>query len=170
MTITVRSITTLAMFLWLMFPSASKGAELDKHLQFLKPLIGLNWEGGFIGDNAPDLAITLNFEPVLAGKAVKYSRTAAEIGFFSETHFYWSPNRDEVLFISLNSRGIVSEGVAHSRDGGIVLFGDSHRPEKSTEFKTVLHIGSNGVLRDTFTRKKNGAWVPGHQQEFTARE
>ena len=73
MTLTVRSITTLAMFLWLMIPSVSKGAE---------------------------------------------------IGFFSETHFYWSPSRDEVLFISLNSRGIVSEGVAHWQDGTMpVLMG-----------------------------------------------
>jgi hypothetical protein len=144
-------------------------AELDEHLQFLEPLIGQQWEGGYVGGDAPDLVISLRFEPVLAGKAVKYTREVPELGFVSEIHFYWSPNREEVLFLGLNSRGIVEEGVASMQDGAIALSGVDHWPEGSVESKTVWHLGENGVLRDTYTRMEDGEWVPGHVQEFIAK-
>ena len=165
-----KCLAVLTIIFLLGFSSASISAELDDNLRFLEPLIGTNWEGGYSGENAPDLLITLKFEQILEGKVVKYSRVAEAAGFFSETHFYWSPNRGEVLFINLNSRGIVSEGVAASQGGDIVLLGENHWPERSMQFKTVLHIESGGVLKDTFTRKENGDWVPGHVQEFVAKE
>lgn len=149
---------------------ASDSIELDARLIFLKPLIGQHWEGGYVGDDAPDLMISLRFEPVLSGKAVKYTREAAEVGFFSETHFYWSPNRKEVLFISLNSRGIVGEGVVSLQDGDILLLGENHLPEGSMEFKTLLHLDEDGVLKDTFTRREKGEWVHGHFQEFVTKD
>ena len=148
--------------------SAQDIAELDEHLRFLEPLIGHQWEGGFIGEG-PDVVISLRFEPVLAGRAVKYTREVAALGYVSETHFYWSPNRGEVLFLALNSRGIVGEGVASIQGGAIVLSGVDHWPEGSFESKTLLHLDEDGVLKDTFTRKENGEWVPGHIQEFIAK-
>ena len=51
-------------------------AELDPHLRFLEPLIGHQWEGGYVGEGASDLVISLSFEAVLEGKAVKYTRSA----------------------------------------------------------------------------------------------
>ncbi|MFH1833780.1 MAG: hypothetical protein ABH877_02045 [bacterium] len=132
-------------------------------------MIGHQWEGGFVGGNAPDLVISLRFEPVLAGRAVRYTRKAAELGYVSETLFYWSPNREEVLFLALNSRGIVGEGVASMQDGAIVLLGVDHWPEGSIESKTLWHLDEDGVLRDTFTRMEDGQWVPGHIQEFIAK-
>jgi len=129
-------------------------------------VIGQQWEGGYVGENAPDLPITLRFEPILSGKAVKYTREAAAVDFYSETYFYWSPEREEVLFLNLNSRGMVGEGVASLQDGGIVLEGESHSSDGSTQFKTVLHISAEGVLKDTFTGTKNGERVRGHIQEF----
>lgn len=152
-----------------LFSSVAIGAELDEHLHFLKPLIGPTWEGGFVGENTSDLVLSLHFEPILEGKAVKYSKAAPAANFYGETHFYWSPNRSEVLFINLTSRGIVGEGVASYRNGEIVLLGELHWPDKSMKFKTVLRIESNGVLSDTYTRKEDGVWVPGHFQEFAAK-
>ena len=168
-----RSASWIAILVFLLlsvFTSTSNSTELDEHLRFLEPLIGQNWEGGYVGEDAPDLVISLRFEAILEGRAVKYTKEAAAAGFFSETHFYWSPNREEVLFINLNSRGIVGEGVASSRDGDIELRGENHWQEESMEFKTLLQIESTGVLKDTFTRKENGKWVSGHFQEFTTKE
>lgn len=150
--------------------AAPGNAELDEHLRFLEPLIGHQWEGGYIGDEEPDVVISLRFEPVLAGRAVKYTREAAALGYVSETHFYWSPNRQEVRYLGLNSRGIVGEGVASILDGAILLRGVSHWPEGSIESKTRLHLDEEGVLKDTFTRKEDGEWVAGHIQEFTKKE
>ena len=70
-------VVALAFSFVLVFSSASNSAELDEHLSFLEPLIGTNWEGGYTGEDAPDLVITLRFELILDGKVVKYSRAAA---------------------------------------------------------------------------------------------
>ncbi|MBU1701368.1 MAG: hypothetical protein KJ831_14610 [Candidatus Eisenbacteria bacterium] len=165
-----RLTTLVAILLLVALSSASSGADLEEHLRFLEPLLGLNWEGGYVGDNVPDLVISLRFEPVLNGMAVKYSREVVALNFFSETHFFWSPNRKEVLFIDLNSRGIVGEGVVALQDGNIVLRGHNHWPEESKEFETVLQLDPTGVLKDTFKLKENGELAGGHYQEFRVKE
>ena len=149
--------------------AAQSTAELDEHLRFLEPLIGPVWEGGFVGEEAADLVISLRFEPVLSGRAVKYTRVAAELGYVSETHFYWSPAREEVRFLALNTRGIVGGGAVSVQDGAIVLHGVDQWPEGSVESKTVWQLDEEGVLKDTFTRVEGGTWVQGHVQEFIAR-
>lgn len=166
-TLFLASIVTLSFLPGLI--AASDIIELDEHLRFLEPVIGQQWEGGYVGENAPDLLITFRFEPIISGKAVKYTREAAAISFYSEMYFYWSPEREEVLFLNLNSRGMVGEGVASLQDGDIVLEGESHSSDGPTLFKTVLHISREGVLTDTFTGTKNGESVHGHIQEFTVK-
>lgn len=145
--------------------------ELDDHLRFLEPLVGQIWEGGFTEGDGAGLVISLRFEPVLSGRAVKYTREAAELGYVGETHFYWSPGREEVLFLALNSRGIVGEGVASMQDGAIVLEGVDHWPDGNTiEYRKLWHFDDEGVLKDTYTRKEDGEWVLGHIQEFIAKD
>ncbi len=126
--------------------------------------------GGFVGAGTSDLVISLSFAQILDGKAVKYTREAKAANFAGVTHFYWSPDRGEVCFLSLNSRGIVGEGVVMSEGGGIVLRGNSHWPDRTVEFETILRIGPKGTLTDTFKRKENGEWVVGHVQEFVVKE
>jgi len=151
-------------------PAPRNVAELDEHLRFLEPLMGRHWEGGFVGREAPDVVISLRFEPALGGKSVRYTREVTALGYASETQFYWNPTRAEVLYLELNSRGIVGEGVASLQDGAIVLSGVAHWPEGPYESRTVLELNDEGVLRDTFSRKEEGRWVPGHVQEFIAKD
>jgi hypothetical protein len=150
--------------------SCFSAAELDEHLEFLEPLIGKEWVGGFVGAESPNMQIVLRFEQVLGGRAVRYVREVEAADFSGLTHFYWNPGRGEVCFISLNNRGIVGEGVVNAEDGRIVLLGKSHRPDKTTEFKTTLEIGPKGTLRDTFLRMEGSEWVQGHLQEFVAKQ
>jgi hypothetical protein len=42
-------------------------------------------------------------------------------------------------------------------------------PGGSIESRTLWYLDENGVLRDTFTRLEDGHWVPGHVQEFIAK-
>ncbi|MGD2123330.1 MAG: hypothetical protein PVJ76_16375, partial [Gemmatimonadota bacterium] len=149
--------------------AAQSADELDENIRFLAPLMGHLWEGGFVGEHSGDLVISLRFEPVLAGKAVRYTREVASLDYVSETHFFWSPVREEVLYLALNSRGIVGEGVVSMQDGAIVLLGVDQWPEQSVESRTVLELDEDGILRDTFFRKDGGEWVRGHVQEFTVR-
>ncbi len=164
----VERLAIAVLVLWGSIISPSAAVELDEHLGFLQPLIGTDWVGGYVGPDAPDLEISLRFEPILDGRAVAYAREAEAAEFSALTHFYWSPDRGEVLFLSLNNRGMVEEGIAEFEGGGVVLRGESHRTDGSTEFETTLEIVEGGTLRDTFLRRKNGEWVQGHVQEFVA--
>lgn len=149
---------------------SSAAAILDKHLQFLEPMLGKEWVGGFVGSESSDIQIVLRFEPILSGRAVKYVREVETAEFSGITHFYWNPGNGDVCFISLNNRGIVGEGVVSQEDGKIVLLGNSYREDQATEFKTILEIDATGTLRDTFLRMENGEWVQGHLQEFVVIE
>ena len=152
----------------MLISSKSIPSELDQHLRFLAPFLGKDWVGGFVGEGAPDLKISLFFEPLLDGKVVKYSRQAKDADFASVTYFYWNPKLAEVCFISLNNRGIVEEGTVMIDDDKVVLHGNSHRSDMSIEFKTILSIDTKGALRDSFLRKKDNEWIQGHIQEFVA--
>lgn len=149
--------------------ASSPAAELDEHLDFLKSLVGKEWVGGFVGSEAPDIEISLRFESILEGKSVRYTREAKAADFSAVTHFYWNAGRKEVCFLSLNNRGIVGEGVVKPDGGRIVLYGESHRPNKTTKFKTTLEIDAAGTLRDTFLRLEGEEWIQGHIQEFVAK-
>ena len=149
-----------------MASSYSMAADLDENLQLLQPLMGKDWVGGYVGPDAPDIEILLNFEQILGGKAVKYTRKAEAANFEAVTHFYWIQEKGEVHFINLNNRGIVEEGVAKVVEGTLVLYGKSYWTDRTMEFKTTWSIDSEGTLTDTYTRMENGEWVPGHVQEF----
>jgi hypothetical protein len=148
----------------------STAAELDEHLHFLEPLIGKEWVGGFVGLESHDMQILLRFEQILGGRAVRYVREAEAADFSGLTQFYWNPARGEVCFLSLNSRGMVEEGVVSAENGRIVLHGKSHRSDRTIEFKTTLEIDPRGTLRDTFLRLEGSEWVQGHIQEFVAKQ
>jgi hypothetical protein len=148
--------------------AAAAAADLDERLGFLEPLTGAEWTGGYVGEKAPDIDIVLTFEPILDGAALRYVREAPAVGFTSETRFYWLHDPGEVRFVNLNNRGIVGEGVATFEKGAVVLRGVNTWAEESFEFVTTLEIKADGMLRDTFDRKEDGAWVRGHVQEFAA--
>ncbi|HAK56760.1 MAG TPA: hypothetical protein DCP38_14935 [Acidobacteria bacterium] len=159
----------LLTLLGLFSPSSSHAATLDEHLAFLQPLIGTQWVGGFVGEAAPDLEITLRFEEILDGRAVRYTRDVPAASFSAETLFYWSSEGRTVRFLNLNNNGITGEGVVEFVDGQIVITGTSYRPEGNVEFTTLLEMDADGTLRDIFTGTQDGESVPGHAQEFGAR-
>jgi hypothetical protein len=157
-------IALLSSMFWCSSPALA--TELDEHLEFLKPLMGKEWVGGFVGSGSPDIQIRLLFEQVLGGNAVRYVREAEAVGYSALTHIYWNPGRQEVCFLSLNNKGTVDEGVVNVEDGRIVLRGKSHRDDETIEFKTTWEIDPKGTLRDTFLRMEGNEWVRGHLQEF----
>ncbi len=150
--------------------TASSAAELDEHLGFLEPLIGPVWVGGYVGEDAPDLVITMGFEPILDGRAVRCVRQAEGADYSASTRIYWHPGREEVCFVSVDNRGTVAEGIVSAEDGRIVLQGKSHRPDGVTEYETRWEIDVQGTLRDIFLRRQGDEWVQGHVQEFVAGE
>ena len=69
-----------------------------------------------------------------------YVRELEAADFSGLTEFSRNPAREEVCFLSLNNKGTVGEGVVTTEDGRVGLLGKSHRPDQTTEFKTILKI------------------------------
>jgi hypothetical protein len=161
--IALLTVTTIAL---LGFVSPAAAQDLDEHLHVLRPLVARQWTGGYV--DSPEIVITLEWEEILAGKALRCTRRAPEVDFTGETTFYWDPERSEIAFIALNNRGIVGSGTVQRDGEAIVLIGTSRRPDEVTEFRTTYELLEDGRLRDTFVRKQGEAWVAGHVQEFTA--
>jgi hypothetical protein len=161
--IALLTVTTIAL---LGFATPAAAQDLDEHLQMLRPLAARPWTGGYV--DSPEIVITLEWEEILAGKALRCTRRAPEVDFTGETTFYWDPERDAIAFIALNNRGIVGSGTVQRDGEAIVLLGRSRRPDQVTEFRTTYELLEDGRLRDTFVRKQGETWVTGHVQEFTA--
>jgi hypothetical protein len=66
----VASGVVVLIFLFDSLSSISHALELDEQLQFLEPLIGKKWVGGYVGSESSDIQIELRFEQVLGGRAV----------------------------------------------------------------------------------------------------
>ncbi len=166
MVIPIHRVLILLALLSLISP-LSISSELDENLLFLTPLIGIDWVGGYIGEDTCDLKIALRFDPILDGSVVEYTREVPDADYSSVTHIFWDPLLKAVRFLSLNNRGIVGEGTV-SVDGDEMTFqGEDHQPTGLKEFKTVLSISGSGTLKDLFLRKEKGKWIQGHIQEFT---
>ena len=162
------TVLRIAMFAILLCVSHSTQAQdLDEHLHIFAPLVGQTWVGGYIDH---DLEIILHFEPMLQGQAVGYRRVVAELNYSAETRFYWDPRSATIAFHGLNSRGMVENGTVAREDTKVILRGVTQWPDHDVEFKTILEILPDGRLRDTFLRRENGAWVPGHVQEFVVQQ
>ena len=159
-------ITALLLSFTSVISLAADTPQLDEHLQFLQPLMEHEWKGGYADGDNSGVVIFLKFESVVGGKGVRYNREAPALNNVTETHFYWHPEKKEVCFISLNSRGFVSEGTAWAEDGSIILQSKSYSATDMREFKTIWKLNSEGKLTDTFFRKENGEWIQGHIQEF----
>jgi hypothetical protein len=140
--------------------------EVDGHLRFLSPLIGVEWIGGYVGDDAAGPTIELKFVPILDGAVVEYTREAPEADYSSVTHIYWDPHIGKVRFLSLDNRGIVGEGIVVFDGDEIRFQGEDHRRSGVMEFRTVLSVNESETLRDLFWRKTANGWVRGHHQEF----
>jgi len=141
-------------------------AGLDDNLRFMTPLIGIDWVGGYRGEDAPDVKITLRFDPILDGRVVRYTREAPNADYSSVTHIFWDPQLEQVRFLSLDNRGIVGEGTVIVDGDEIRFQGEGHQQVREVEFKTVMSLVGSGTLRDVFWRKEKDGWVQGHRQEF----
>lgn len=149
--------------------TASAPAEdLDESLDFLQPLLNKTWVGGYVDSSDRDLEITMRWEPILGGKAVRRTVDVPALQFSGETYFYWDRNEERVAFLMLNTRGLTSTGTAAQDGRAVTLRGKTYWPDRVMDFRAVVEVLPDGKLKDLFYRMENGEWVEGHHQEFVA--
>jgi len=146
----------------------AQAGDLEQSLEFLQPLLNKTWVGGYVNSPDSDLEITMRWEPILGGQAVRRTIDVPGLSFSAETYIYWDRKEERVAFLTLNTRGLTSVGTAAKEGETITLRGRTYWPDRVMEFRTVVEVLPDGKLRDLYYHMENGEWVQGHHQEFVA--
>jgi len=166
---TVHGQRALIVALAIVAGTASAQAEdLEESLGFLQPLLNETWVGGYVNSPDRDLEITMRWESILGGKAVRRTIDVPALHFSGETYFYRDLKEERVAFLMPNAKGITSSGTAVKDGRTVTLRGRTYWPDRVMEFRTVVELLPDDRLTDLFYRMENGEWVQGHHQEFVA--
>jgi len=147
--------------------TAGAADALAPELELLRPLLGPPRVGSYI-DSAPgELEMTVQWEPVHDGNAVRFTKTVPEADFSMETLYYWSQLEDRIGFLTISNRGSIARGdVRRDEDGSIVLSGLEASVDHETEFRTTFTVLPDGTVRDVFERFEERRFVRGHVIEY----
>jgi hypothetical protein len=160
---TPKSSLAVAVILGCSFLSAGVSGEQDHgRLEFLQPLVGQKWLGHYSDPESAHLNHYLEWESSLEGQAVKVTKRVPELNFIMETLYYWNPETKQVQFLSLTSKGQVSQGMVAAEAGLITLLGTSLRDAGRSQFKITCELLSTGELLDRFYRQAGQEWIQGH--------
>jgi hypothetical protein len=150
------------------FTIQTHAQELDEDLKVFAPLVGTTWEGHFQDSLEADPAITLSFESMLAGKAVRL--VSGGFGMTRENLHYWDPEKKQICYVALTSNGWVSTGTVVAEGTVIATVGRQAGPDGTArEVKNTWELTADGELIARGYAMVNGAWEPGHVIVFTAR-
>lgn len=145
---------------------SSADAELAPELEFLRPLVGPSRVGSYI-DSAPgELEMTVQWEIVHGGSAVRFTKSVPDADFTAETLYYWDRLDERVRFLTLTNRGIVSSGDVREEHGSIILSGVDVWADHETDFQLTFTLLPDGTVRDVYERFEGNQFVPGHVIEY----
>jgi len=145
---------------------AAPADALAAELEFLRPLLGAPRVGSYI-DSAPgELEMTVQWEVAHAGHVVRFTKSVPEAGFTSETLYYWDMVDEQVVFVTVCSRGIMSRGEVREEYGSIVLTGTETWADQDIEFRLTFTVLPDGTVRDVYERFEGEKFVPGHVIEY----
>ena len=166
-----RQLLIIALMSAAMLPLAASGGhgqELDSRLEFLAPLVGLDWVGHFVGSADSTLTHRVRWETILDGRAVKRVKTVPQAGFATEGDYFWDWAQSRVAFVSVSNRGQVTHGTVSTDEGRIVCRGAWENADGRHEFALTLEILPDGRLQDRYYNVMNGERHPGHLIEYAA--
>ena len=141
---------------------------LQDNLGFLAPLVGGAWEGQMRlpPDGKKTAAVSLRFELMWDGAAVKYARSVPDLKFAQEGYVYWDADAKKACLFALDSRGGARTGDVALVEGQVTFTGRMAMQGKTFDYKNTFAIGSDGKLTDRWFQNAFGPWQPGHVIEF----
>ena len=161
------SLIVLAAFVALAVAAVSQ--ELVGPLAPFGPLVGTSWIGRFRSSPAPPFDHLIEWQAILDGQAVQWTKRVEAVDFAMETYFYWDAELGAVAFAQLTSNGIHGKGVVEFEDGLIALVGVAMQTWAVVEFRQTFEILSDGTLEDRYYSRAGVDWSPEHVITYSLR-
>jgi hypothetical protein len=154
----------------LLVASVGSSQVVDEHLLLLEPLTGVTWVGHFVESPDSGLIHVVRWEPVLNGAVIRSTKEVTTLNFRMQTLYFWDWETEEISFLQLTSRGILSRGTVAIAEDKMTLSGRSIRPNSVVEFKQTFEIRPDGTLHDYFYQRADGELELGHRIVYTRQE
>ena len=153
--------------LLVVFHLSSGGQILSENLKVLGPLVDKTWVGELKSPDGKTVSkVSLRYESLWNGAAVKVSRSNPDRKSFSEGYFYWDKEEKKIGFFSVNNIGGPVKADVSIEDGKVCLKGSVTISGKSFDFKNTFEFLPDGKMVDRWYQNASGSWQPGHVIEF----
>lgn len=138
------------------------GQGLISELTCFDRFLDTSWIGRFFTTPAPPGDHVIEWEAILDGHVVHWSKRVDALGFAMETFFYWDRAQEVIAFTQLTNRGIHGAGIVIIENSVVGLEGYTLQAGGKIGFKQTFQITVDGTLEDRYYTLGDTGWVPQH--------
>ena len=144
--------------------------KLSDKLSVLKPFIGPTWTGSIPSDSRMG-EITLKWEVLLNGFAVRLSRHALKFDHWLETTYFWDESSQKIAYLALSNNGVVIKGYVAGQGAELISEGDQRGPQVNRKVRRIYRLEKDGKLYedDLFRNSDADEWRRTHISIFVAK-
>ena len=155
------------------------GQALDPKLASLEPLLDKEWRGLMKApDGTAEWEVVCAYRALWDGKAVRYTRTVADLQNAEEGTIYWDDTAKKIAFFSLQSNAVHSSGFLTVEKNVITFEGKMTWPapppepgvKQAFDFRNTFELVSESEMVDKWSQNAFGPWRPGHVISFKAQK
>jgi hypothetical protein len=144
--------------------------RLDERLSILKPFIGKTW-GGSIPNDSRMGEITLKWDVLLNGYAVRLKRNILNSDHWLKTTYYWDESSGKIAYLALSNNGFVIKGYIAGQEAGFISEGDQRGPDVNRKVRRIYRLDKDGKLYedDLFRNSDAEEWRRIHVSVFISK-
>lgn len=157
----------ICLFLLLIFIVISLRAN---ELSVFNDLIDTKWTGHYQNSDDSLLTHMISWEFDLNKEIIKETKIVSEVNFHSQTYYYYDYEINQISYLSLMNKKMISKGTLILKNGTIELIGKTYFPNGIQENRKTYKITDNGEIEDHFYRKSKSKWVDGHFIKYSKNE
>ncbi len=146
-----------------------QGQELSERLSIFRPFIGPIWVGSVPGD-ARMGTITLKWDVLLNGYAVRLERDILNSNHRLETTYYWDESSGKIAFVAISNNGYLTKGYVSAKQEEFVCEGFQQGPDTKRQARRAYRIDKDGKLfeDDQFRASDPDEWRRTHVSVFVS--
>jgi len=139
-------------------------AEMNPHLEPLRPLVGKTWRAVLPGGTAVDVH---RFELVLNGQAVRSLHSVNDGVYGGEALLFWDEEKQAIASHYFTTAGFYTVGSFRIEEGWLVSHEIVHGNAGGiTEVRARSRVEPDGSLVVKVEHLKNGQWTPGGERRY----